>query len=148
MYVINPGSAIKKPIHADVPTARCIFLPKALKIGTVKLPPPIPIKTEKYPIKKLIILFNKKFFGKSLNITILIFSNILIAMKLAIITKKITNILPFIKLAKSAPQIEPAITPLNHFFTIKISRWVFILKKWGLTIFLSYVKRRSIQKIA
>ena len=108
-------------MHAEVPTARYIFFPKAVKVGTLKLPPPIPIKTEKYPIKKLIMLFKKKPSGMSLAKTILISRNIFIAIKLAITTKKIISMFPLIKLAKSAPHIEPAITPVNHFLIISIS---------------------------
>ena len=33
------------------------FFENILKVGTLKLPPPIPIKTDKKPIKKLIIKF-------------------------------------------------------------------------------------------
>ena len=118
---MNPGTAIKKPILADVPTARWIFFPKTVNVGTLKLPPPIPINTEKKPIIKLIVLFNKKFFGRLFAKIILKFKNILIATKLAIKTKIITNKFPFIELAKNAPKIEPKTTPIYHFFKTSIS---------------------------
>ena len=49
--IIAPGNAIKKPRAADVPTASCIFLENIVRVGTLKLPPPIPIKTDINPIK-------------------------------------------------------------------------------------------------
>ena len=49
--IIAPGKAIKKPSAADVPTASCIFLENIVRVGTLKLPPPIPIKTDINPIK-------------------------------------------------------------------------------------------------
>ena len=52
--MITPGNAIKKPKTADVPTHSWIFFENMLKVGTLKLPPPIPIKTDKKPIVKLI----------------------------------------------------------------------------------------------
>ena len=52
--IIAPGNAIKKPKTADVPTASWIFFENIVRVGTVKLPPPMPIKTDKKPIGKLI----------------------------------------------------------------------------------------------
>ena len=48
------GKAIKKPKTADVPTASCIFFENIVKVGTLKLPPPIPIVADKKPIEELI----------------------------------------------------------------------------------------------
>ena len=67
-------------------------------------------------IKKLIVLFNKKFCGISFAKTIFIFKNMLIATVLAMTPKIITNIFPLKKLAKIAPIMEPRTTPINHFF--------------------------------
>ena len=36
---------MKKPKTAEVPTALCIFFEKTLKVGTLKLPPPMPIRS-------------------------------------------------------------------------------------------------------
>ena len=68
--IIAPGKAIKKPSVADVPTASCIFLENIVSVGTLKLPPPIPIKTDIKPIKKLIIKFINLDFGRSFDIII------------------------------------------------------------------------------
>ena len=68
--IIAPGKAIKKPSVADVPTASCIFLENIVSVGTLKLPPPIPIKTDINPIKKLIIKFINLDFGRSFDIII------------------------------------------------------------------------------
>ena len=70
IYVITPGAEIKNPINAEVPIALWIDLEKALRVGTLKLPPPIPIITERNPIILLIKKFNKKFFGISFAINI------------------------------------------------------------------------------
>ncbi len=51
----KPDKAIKNPITEEVPTALCIGAEKEFKIGTLKLPPPIPIRTERKPITLLII---------------------------------------------------------------------------------------------
>ena len=103
-------------MQAEVPTARCISFPKAVKVRTLKLPPPKPINTEKHPIKKLMELFKKKFRGMSFAKTIFIFKSILIATMLAIAPKIATNIFPSMELAKIAPKMEPETTPMNHFF--------------------------------
>ena len=49
-----PGKAIKKPKTAEVPTASWIFFENIVKVGTLKLPPPIPIVADKKPIEELI----------------------------------------------------------------------------------------------
>ena len=54
MNVNVPGKAIKKPKTADVPTASWIFFENIVKVGTLKLPPPIPIIADKKPIEELI----------------------------------------------------------------------------------------------
>ena len=36
---------------AEVPTALWMLFPKEVRVGTLKLPPPMPINTEKKPIK-------------------------------------------------------------------------------------------------
>ena len=41
---------MKNPKTVEVPTALCIFLEKIPRVGTLKLPPPIPIKADKKPI--------------------------------------------------------------------------------------------------
>ena len=51
--IMTPGKAIKKPSVAEVPTASCIFFENIVRDGTLKLPHPIPIKTDKNPIKEL-----------------------------------------------------------------------------------------------
>ena len=68
--IIAPGNAIKKPKVADVPTASCIFFENIVRVGTLKLPPPMPINTEKNPIKKLTIRFINLDFGRSFDIII------------------------------------------------------------------------------
>ena len=119
--IITPGKAIKKPITADVPTASWIFLENIVSTGTVKLPPPIPIKTDKNPIieliKKLIILDE----GISLDINRgscckPIFIDIIKAKKI----KMIIKISPEIILASKDPIMEPNTIPKTHFFTILI----------------------------
>ena len=62
-----PGKAIKKPKVAEVPIASCIFFENIVRVGTLKLPPPMPISTEKNPIKKLTIKFINLDFGRSLD---------------------------------------------------------------------------------
>jgi hypothetical protein len=37
---------MKKPKAADVPTASYIFFENIVNVGTLKLPPPIPINTD------------------------------------------------------------------------------------------------------
>ena len=68
--IIAPGKAIKNPKVADVPTASCIFFENIVRVGTLKLPPPIPIKTDIKPIKELIIKLINLDFGRSLDIII------------------------------------------------------------------------------
>ena len=63
--IIVPGKAIKKPKVADVPTASCIFFENIVRIGTLKLPPPMPINTDIKPIKKLKIKLINLAFGRS-----------------------------------------------------------------------------------
>ena len=92
-----------------------------LKVGTEKLPPPMPIKTDKKPIKKLMIKFILFDFGISFMIKIgsccrIIFIDIIKARE----TKMIKRISPDILLANKEPIKEPAIIPNIHFFTISI----------------------------
>ncbi len=68
--MITPESAIKNPITEEVPTALCKGIEKELNVGTLKLPPPIPIKTERKPIILLIVKLITKFLGKASLITI------------------------------------------------------------------------------
>ena len=56
---------MKNPKTAEVPTALCIFLEKILRVGTLKLPPPIPIKADKQPILPLIQKFKMDELGIS-----------------------------------------------------------------------------------
>ncbi|MDC0226585.1 hypothetical protein OAK12_00565 [Alphaproteobacteria bacterium] len=55
-----------------MPTALWIFFEKILNVGTLKLPPPIPIKEDKKPIIPLIKKFTKNEWGKS-GLIVLIF---------------------------------------------------------------------------
>ena len=48
-----------------MPTALCIFFEKILRVGTLKLPPPIPIKADKKPIFPLINKFKINELGIS-----------------------------------------------------------------------------------
>ena len=50
MKPTDPGMLIKTPRAAPVPTALCIGTLKALRIGTLKVPPPIPIRAEREPM--------------------------------------------------------------------------------------------------
>ena len=69
--IIAPGNAMKKPKAADVPTASCIFFENIVNVGTLKLPPPIPINTDIKPMRKLITKFISLDLGRSvLNPTI------------------------------------------------------------------------------
>ncbi len=117
--MITPGNAIKKPKTADVPTHSWIFFENMLKVGTLKLPPPIPIKTDKKPIVKLIKKFKLFDLGRSFPIKIgcccnPIFKDIVKAKQIKIIT----NISPDILLASKDPRIDPIIMPNIHFLTI------------------------------
>ena len=100
LKIIAPGKAIKKPNVADVPTASCIFFENIVRVGTLKLPPPMPISTEKNPIEKLTIKFINLDFGRSLDIIIGSLCNaIFIAIKKAKNIKILTKIAPEIMLA-------------------------------------------------
>ena len=70
LKIIAPGKAIKKPKVADVPTASCIFFENIVRVGTLKLPPPMPINTDIKPIKELIIKLINLDFGISVDIII------------------------------------------------------------------------------
>ena len=126
-----PGKAIKKPKTAEVPTASWIFFENIVKVGTLKLPPPIPIVADKKPIaeliEKLIILDD----GISL-LTIIGFcwNSIFNEIKNARITKRITKLCPEIELAAIEPTIDPIIIPTAHFFTI--IKFVFLSLTWDL----------------
>ena len=63
--IMTPGKAIKKPSVAEVPTASCIFFENIVREGTLKLPPPIPIKTDKNPINELNIKLMSFDLGRS-----------------------------------------------------------------------------------
>ena len=63
--IITPGKAIKKPKVAEVPTASCIFFENIVSDGTLKLPPPIPIKTDRNPINELNIKLISFDLGRS-----------------------------------------------------------------------------------
>ena len=65
-----PGKAIKKPKVAEVPIASCIFFENIVRVGTLKLPPPIPIKTDKNPMNELNIRFIRFDLGRSFEIII------------------------------------------------------------------------------
>jgi len=96
-----------------------IFIENIVKVGTLKLPPPIPIIAEKKPINELIkklIIFED---GKSVFIIIgFCWRSIFIEIKNAKSTKIITRFSPETKLAESAPKIDPTTIPRAHFFTI------------------------------
>ena len=62
--IVTPENAMKNPITEEVPTALCKGIEKELSVGTLKLPPPIPIKTERKPIILLIVKLIINFFGK------------------------------------------------------------------------------------
>ena len=68
--IIAPGNAIKKPNAAEVPTASYIFFENIVNIGTLKLPPPIPISTDIKPMRKLINKFTSLNLGISLEMII------------------------------------------------------------------------------
>ena len=126
-----PGKAIKKPKTAEVPTASCIFFENIVKIGTLKLPPPIPIIDEKKPINKLIKKFINFDNGRSeFNKIGLCWKSIFIEIKNAKITNIITRFSPDIKLAEREPKTDPAIIPNAHFFTM--FKFVFFNLKWDL----------------
>ena len=90
--IITPGQAIKKPRVAEVPTASCIFFENIVRDGTLKLPPPIPIKTDKNPINELNIKLMSFDLGRSFERIIgslwkAIFKAIKKAKKIKILTK-------------------------------------------------------------
>ena len=117
--VIAPGKAIKKPKKAEVPTASWIFFENIVKVGTLKLPPPIPIIAEKKPINELIKKLINFEDGKSgFSINGFCWKSIFIEIKKANIIKVITRFSPEVKLAESDPKIEPKTIPKAHFFTI------------------------------
>ena len=113
---------MKKPRTADVPTAWCIFLENILKVGTLKLPPPIPIVTDKRPIVPLIIELIIKDLGiSSLIVLIFCWKNIFIEIRNASETKIIIKNSPLILLAKIDPRKDPSIIPGNHFLITSLS---------------------------
>ena len=118
MKVIAPGKAIKKPKTAEVPTASWIFFENIVKVGTLKLPPPIPIIEEKKPINELIDKLISLEDGKSVfNKIGFCWKSIFIEIKKAKITKIITRFCPEIKLAENEPRIDPKTIPKAHFLT-------------------------------
>ena len=126
-----PGKAIKKPKTADVPTASWIFFENIVKVGTLKLPPPIPIVADKKPIEELIAKLIILDDGISL-LTIIGFcwNSIFNEIKNARIIKRITKLCPEIELATIDPTIDPIIIPTAHFFTI--IKFVFLSLTWDL----------------
>ena len=68
--IIAPGKAIKKPNAAEVPTASYIFFENIVNVGTLKLPPPIPINTDIKPMRKLITKLTSLNLGRSLEMII------------------------------------------------------------------------------
>ena len=68
--IIEPGNAMKKPKAADVPTDSYILFENIVNVGTLKLPPPIPINTDMKPMRKLITKFTSLDLGRSLEIII------------------------------------------------------------------------------
>ena len=131
MNVNVPGKAIKKPKTAEVPTASWIFFENIVKVGTLKLPPPIPIIADKKPIEELITKLIILDDGISL-LTIMGFcwNSIFNEIKNARITKRITKFCPEIELAANEPTIDPIIIPVAHFFTIV--KFVFLSLTWDL----------------
>ena len=131
MNVNVPGKAIKKPKTAEVPTASWIFFENIVKVGTLKLPPPIPIVEDKKPIEELIEKLIMLDDGISL-LTIIGFcwNSIFNEIKNARITKRITKLCPEIELAAIEPTIDPIIIPIAHFFTI--IKFVFLSLTWDL----------------
>ena len=126
-----PGKAIKKPKTAEVPTASWIFFENIVKVGTLKLPPPIPIVEDKKPIEELIAKLIILDDGISL-LTIIGFcwNSIFNEIKNARITKRITKFCPEIELAANEPTIDPIIIPIAHFYTI--FKFVFLSLIWDL----------------
>ena len=126
-----PGKAIKKPKTAEVPTASWIFFENIVKVGTLKLPPPIPIVADKKPIEELIaklIIFDD---GMSLLTIIgLCWNSIFNEINNARMTKRMTKLCPEIELAAIEPTIDPIIIPIAHFFTI--IKFVFLRLIWDL----------------
>jgi len=117
-----PGSAMKNPKTAEVPIAWCIFLEKTLKVGTLKLPPPIPIKADKKPIEPLIKKLFKNETGISFPIVVIFFwKNIFNEIKNDNIIKINTKISPWTLLAKNDPIKDPVIIPKNHLLTTLMS---------------------------
>ena len=126
-----PGKAIKKPKTAEVPTASWIFFENIVKVGTLKLPPPIPIVEDKKPIEELIAKLIMLDDGISLLTIIgLCWNSIFNEIKNASITKRITKLCPEIELAAIEPAIDPVIIPIAHFFTI--INFVFLSLTWDL----------------
>ena len=64
-----PGKAINNPKHAAVPTALCVAKFNELKIGTPKVPPPIPIITERNPTTDAIMVCIKRL-GSCLKVNV------------------------------------------------------------------------------
>ena len=64
-----PGKAINNPKHAAVPTALCVAKFNELKMGTPKVPPPIPIITERNPITDAMIVCMKEL-GNCLKVNV------------------------------------------------------------------------------
>ena len=126
-----PGKAIKKPKTAEVPTASWIFFENIVKVGTLKLPPPIPIVADKKPMEELIAKLIILDDGISL-LTIIGFcwNSIFNEIKNARIIKRITKLCPEIELATIDPTIDPIIIPTAHFFTI--IKFVFLSLTWDL----------------
>ena len=126
-----PGKAIKKPKTAEVPTASWIFFENIVKVGTLKLPPPIPLVEDKKPIEELIAKLIMLDDGISLLTIIgLCWNSIFNEIKNARIIKRITKLCPEIELATIDPTIDPIIIPTAHFFTI--IKFVFLSLTWDL----------------
>ena len=129
--IIAPGKAIKNPKTAEVPTASWIFFENIVKVGTLKIPPPIPIIEEIKPINELINILISLDDGISVfNKIGFCWKSIFIEIKNAKIAKITTRFSPEIKLAESEPRIDPKTIPKAHFLTMV--KFVFFSFIWDL----------------
>ena len=108
-----------------------IDLVKELKVGTLKLPPPIPIVAERNPMLLLIKKLINLLLGISLlKIIVFLWNNICKDTNNNKLTKITTKISPFILLVKKDPRIEPMIIPgIHNLITLKSTLLSFIWER-------------------
>lgn len=126
IVVIAPGTATSIPIVDAVPTAFLVSTLNRDRVGTVRVPPPMPNITEILEIKKAIIAW-PSMLGKLLKIPLALAKNIMfVAAHNIMKPKRIVSHRPPNNPANTRPKITPAMRKMNHLFNKLVSKFPFL----------------------